>query len=169
MWSPGPKLPDPQWGHVFWANYGGHAAQDGYIVTARWHVPTDMKISIDSVLSRASERGDGVRAWVYNERTGILAEQFCTPQNKTAAVKLTTDVKRGDTLCFIVHNEGGTDSDSFDWQPTIRRADTGEVLTNAKNDFCDASRWPIGRAKAQSPLSQLAQVLLMSNEFMFED
>jgi mono/diheme cytochrome c family protein len=169
MWSPGPKLPDPKWGHVFWANYGGHAAQDGSVVTARWHVPTDMKISIDSVLSRASDKGDGVRAWVYNERTGILAEQFCTPQNKKVPVQLTTDVKRGDTLCFIVHNEGGTDSDSFDWQPTIRRADNGEVLTNAKTDFCDASRWPIGRAKAQSPLSQLAQVLLMSNEFMFED
>ncbi len=169
MWSPGPKIPDPKWGHVFWANYGGHAAQDGYIVTARWHVPTDMKISIDSVLIRSSDRGDGVRAWVYNERTGILAEQLCNPQNKNVPVKLTADVKRGDTLCFIVHNEGGTDSDSFDWQPTISRADTGEVLTHSKTDFCDASRWPIGRAKPQSSLSQLAQVLLMSNEFMFED
>ena len=31
------------------------------------------------------------------------------------------------------------------------------------------TRWPIGRARPQSSLSQLAQVLLMSNEFMFED
>ena len=43
------------------------------------------------------------------------------------------------------------------------------MLTNLKNDFCDASRWPIGRARPQTALSQLAQVLLMSNEFMFED
>jgi hypothetical protein len=169
LWSPAAKIPDPKWGHVFWANYGGHAAPSEYIVTARWHVPTDMKISIDSVLTRSSDRGDGVRAWIYNERTGILAEQLCTPQNKKVPVQLTTDVKRGDTLCFIVHNEGGTDSDSFDWQPTISRADTGEVLTHSKTDFCDSSRWPIGRARPQSSLSQLAQVLLMSNEFMFED
>jgi hypothetical protein len=169
IWSPAPKIPDPKWGHVFWANYGAHAAPNEYIVTARWHVPTDMKISIDSVMTRSSDRGDGVRAWVYNERTGILAEQLCTPQNKKVSIQLTADVKRGDTLCFIVHNEGGTDSDSFDWQPTISRADTGEVLTNAKTDFCDSSRWPIGRARPQSALSQIAQVLLMSNEFMFED
>ncbi|OYW73548.1 MAG: hypothetical protein B7Z37_21080 [Verrucomicrobia bacterium 12-59-8] len=169
VWSPAAKIPDTKWGHVFWANYGAHAAPSEYIVTARWHVPTDMKISIDSVLTRSSDRGDGVRAWVYNERTGILAEQLCTPQNKKVPVKLTTDVKRGDTLCFIVHNEGGTDSDSFDWQPTISRADSGEVLTNAKTDFCDSSRWPFGRAKPQNALSQLSQVLLMSNEFMFED
>jgi hypothetical protein len=81
----------------------------------------------------------------------------------------TTDVKKGDTLNFIVHNEKGTDSDSFDWQPRITRADNGEFLTDAKNDFCDASRWPFGRQKPQSPLSQLAQVLMISNEFMFVD
>lgn len=169
LWSPGPKIPDPTWGHVFWANYGGHAAPDGSVVTARWHVPTDMKVSIDSTLSRSSDRGDGVRGWIYNMRTGILAEQLCTPQNKKIPFQLTTEVKRGDILCFVIHNEGGTDSDSFDWQPTISRADTGEMLTNLKNDFCDSSRWPFGRAKPQSPLSQLAQVLLISNEFMFED
>jgi mono/diheme cytochrome c family protein len=169
IWSPGPKIPDPVWGHAFWANYGGHSAPSGYVVTARWHVPADMKVSIDSVLTRGSDRGDGVRAWIYNARTGILAEQLCTPKNKKVPMQLTTDVKRGDTLCFIVHNEGGTDSDSFDWQPTITRTDNGEELTNAKADFCDASRWPFGRAKPQSALSQLAQVLLMSNEFMFED
>ncbi len=169
LWSPAPKIPDPVWGHVFWANYGGHAAPSPWVVTARWHVPADMKISIDSVLSRSSDRGDGVRGWIYNERTGILTEHLCSPKDKKVRVPLTTEVKSGDTLCFIVHNEGGTDSDSFDWQPTISRADTGEMLTNSKNDFCDASRWPIGRAKPQSALSQLSQVLLMSNEFMFED
>jgi len=169
IWSPGPKIPDPKWGHAFWANYGSHAAPDGFVVTARWHVPADMKIKIDSILSRSSDRGDGVRAWIYNSRSGILAEQTCTPQNKKVPVQLTADVKRGDTLCFIVHNEVGTDSDSFDWQPQIARADTGEVLTHAKTDFCDASRWPFGRSKPQTALSQLAQVLLMSNEFMFED
>jgi len=171
LWSPGAKIPDPdpKWGHAFWANYGGHAAPKDLAVTARWHVPTDMKVSIDAVLSRGSDRGDGVRAWIHNSRTGVVSEYFCTPKNKKVPTQITTDVKRGDIVSFIVHNETGTDSDSFDWQPQITRADNGEVLTNAKNDFCDANRWPFGRPKPQQPLSQLAQVLMISNEFMFVD
>jgi hypothetical protein len=128
-----------------------------------------MKVTIDATLSRSSDRGDGVRAWIHNSRTGILSEYACTPQNKKVPTHLTTDVKKGDIVNFIVHNEKGTDSDSFDWQPRITRADNGELLTDAKADFCDASRWPFGRQKPQSALSQLAQVLLMSNEFMFVD
>jgi hypothetical protein len=171
LWSPSEKIPsaDPKWGHAFWANYGGHAAPKDLAVTARWHVPTDMKVSIDAVLSRSSDRGDGVRAWIHNSRTGVVSEYFCTPQNKKVPTQITIDVRRGDIVSFLVHNETGTDSDSFDWQPQITRADNGELLTNAKNDFCDANRWPFGRPKAQQPLSQLAQVLMISNEFMFVD
>ncbi len=171
LWSPSEKIPsaDPKWGHAFWANYGGHAAPNDLVVAARWHVPSDLKVTIDAKLSRKSDRGDGVRAWIHNSRTGVLGEYFVTPQNKEMPTHVTIDVKRGDTLSFIVHNEKSTDSDSFEWQPRITRADDGELLTDAKNDFCDANRWPFGRAKPQSALSQLAQVLLISNEFMFMD
>jgi hypothetical protein len=52
LWSPGPKIPapDPKWGHAFWANYGGHAAPGDRAVMARWHVPTDLKVTIDATL-----------------------------------------------------------------------------------------------------------------------
>jgi hypothetical protein len=171
LWSPGEKIPsaDAKWGHAFWATYGGHAAPKDLVVTARWHVPADLKVTINATLSRKTDRGDGVRAWIHNSRTGVLSEYLCNPQNKQLTTHLTTDVKKGDVLSFVVHNEAGTDSDSFEWQPRITRAGTGELLTDAKADFCDASRWPFVRAKPQSPLSQLAQVLLISNEFMFLD
>jgi hypothetical protein len=72
----------------------------------------------------------------------------------------------------MVHSEGETSYDSFDWQPTIQRlhADAAhELLTHAKNDFCGPDQWPVARPKPQNALSQLAQVLLISNEFMFVD
>ena len=171
LWSPSEKIPsaDPKWGHAFWANYGGHAAPGNLVVTARWHAPSDLKVQIDAALSRKTDRGDGVRAWIHNSRTGVLAEYFCTPQNKQIPTSITADVKKGDVISFIVHNEKSTDSDSFEWQPVITRADSGDLLTHAKNDFCNANRWPFGRPQPQQPLSQLAQVLLMSNEFMFMD
>jgi hypothetical protein len=171
LWSPSEKIPsaDPKWGHAFWANYGGHAAPGDRVVVARWHVPSDLKVQIDAALSRKTDRGDGVRAWIHNSRSGVLAEYFCTPQNRHIPTAITADVQKGDVISFIIHNEKGTDSDSFEWQPVITRADSGELLTNAKNDFCNANRWPFGRPQPQQPMSQLAQVLLMSNEFMFMD
>ncbi len=171
LWSPDVKIPsaDPKWGHAFWANYGGHAAPKDLVVTARWHVPTDLKVTIDGTLQRKTDRGDGVRAWIYNSRVGALGEYFCTTQNKQSPTKLTADVKKGDILCFVVHCEKNTDSDSFEWQSRILNAADGSLLTDAKNDFCNANRWPFVRQQPQSPLSQLTQVLLMSNEFMFVD
>lgn len=171
LWSPDAKIPsaDLKWGHAFWANYGGHAAPGDLVVTARWHVPADMKVTVDARLSRRTDRGDGVRAWIHSNRAGVLGEYFVSPRNKEVPVWITTGVKKGDVLSFIVHNEAGTDSDSFDWRPRITRADDGELLTDSKDDFCDAGRWPFGRQQPQSALSQLAQVLLISNEFMFLD
>lgn len=54
------------------------------------------------------------------------------------------------SLSFIVHNEKSTDSDSFDWQPQITRGDNGELLTDAKKDFCGSHRWPISAVKSLS-------------------
>ncbi|HSI64726.1 MAG TPA: hypothetical protein VLE43_16475, partial [Candidatus Saccharimonadia bacterium] len=75
---------------------------------------------------------------------------------------------------FIVDAENGdTNSDSFDWRPAIYGLDaaTGKavLLTKSDDDFNDASHWPPKRPRPQNPLSQLVQVLLMSNEFQFVD
>jgi hypothetical protein len=43
------------------------------------------------------------------------------------------------------------------------------LLTEASRDFCGADGWPLSRTKPLAPLEQLAQVLMMSNEFQFID
>ena len=43
------------------------------------------------------------------------------------------------------------------------------LLTDARRDFCGPDHWPVNRARPQGVLAQLAQVLLMSNEFQFVD
>lgn len=171
VWSHTGKIPDAEWGHSFWSNNGAHAAPKQHMVVARWHVPYDAKIAVDGVLSRSSDRGNGVRAWIWTARTGALAEYQATPQDKKVATQTTAEVKKGETLCFIVSSDDSTDSDSFNWDPKISRLEDGssELLTDFKTDFCDSARWPFGRAKPQSAVSQIAQVLLISNEFMFMD
>lgn len=171
IWSHTAKIPDPEWGHSFWGNGNAHAAPNQHMVVARWHVPYDAKIAVDGVLNRSSDRGNGVRAWIWTPRTGVLAEFQATPQAKKVATQLTAEVKQGETLCFIVSSDKSTDSDSFNWEPKISHLEggTSELLTDFKNDFCDAARWPFGRARPQSAISQIAQVLMISNEFMFVD
>jgi hypothetical protein len=83
-------------------------------------------------------------------------------------------VEKGETLSFVVECvDGSTDSDSYSWVPRLERVDpvTGQavLLTKADSDFCGPAGWPLNREKPQTPLSQLAQVLLMSNEFQFVD
>lgn len=169
MWSHTGKIPDPVWHYASWSSTGGHAGSGDVLVALRWHAPADERVTIDGTLSRPSDQGNGVRGWIHNSRTGILAEAFATPKSKKVPTQVTADVKRGDVVSFIVHSENETSHDSYDWQPQITSSSSGEVLTNAKTDFCGSDRWPIGRVKPQTPLSQLAQVLLMSNEFMFVD
>ncbi len=79
-------------------------------------------------------------------------------------------VKKGDVLTFAVTCNGNSSSDSSHWSPIIERIKPDgkmELLTDAKRDFCGADHWPMNRTKPQTPLSQLVQVLLMSNEFQF--
>jgi hypothetical protein len=81
-------------------------------------------------------------------------------------------VKKGDVLHFALSSEGETDSDSYNWTARINALNpdgTVTELTNSKTDFCGTDRWPLNRARPQSPLAQLTQALIMSNEFMFVD
>ena len=89
------------------------------------------------------------------------------PASKRAAEIEACEVRKGETIFFALGSEGDTNSDSFTWAPQIFR--DGELLTDAKRDFCGRDAWPVNRARAQLPLAQLAQVLLMSNEFQFVD
>jgi len=82
------------------------------------------------------------------------------------------EVKKGDVLDFAISSENSTDSDSFEWVPEIHLVQPDgktEMLTHARLDFCGKDAWPLNRQRTQSPLTQLAQALMMSNEFMFVD
>lgn len=167
QWSHTGKIPDPVWHYANWSDTSSHAGDKQTMVAARWHAAVDGSIIINGQLKRSSDNGNGVRGWIHSSRTGVLGTYLADPKAKAVTTKLTATVQRGDIISFIVSSENDTSHDSFDWQPQISRTDNGELLTDAKKDFCGADRWPIGRAKPQPPLSQLAQVLLMSNEFMF--
>jgi hypothetical protein len=97
----------------------------------------------------------------------VLKEVLVEPA-KTAVVKLEgIKLAAGETLTVAVGSEGDTNSDSFEWKGSLFEGD--KLVTEAVRDFPGADGWPLNRTKPQTALEQLAQVLLMSNEFQFID
>jgi hypothetical protein len=172
-YSPADELPSAQWGHAMMYDKGGHAPKDDLVVTRRWTAPFDAMVHLFGDVIRDSDRGNGVRALIISSRTGLVKETMATPQQKRASMAVDKiEVKKGDVLDFAISSENSTDSDSFEWVPEIHLVQPDgktEMLTHARLDFCGKDAWPLNRQRTQSPLTQLAQALMMSNEFMFVD
>jgi hypothetical protein len=173
-WQGGEKLPDEKVGWVMLNATGGHPGNDQqHVAIRRWTAPLDGVIAIDGQLKHDSENGDGVQGRVVSSRTGVLGV-WSVHHNKQTTIAEKVEVKRGDTIDFVVDCRGGPDSDGFSWAPKIQlispRPDpeTYAALTktwDAKDDFS-------GPKEAPKPLNaweRIAQVLLLSNEIMFVD
>ncbi len=172
-WTPAKEHPSKEFGHLFMGAGNGHPGHS-WPVVMQWKSPLSKeRLRITGALKRSSERGNGVRAWIISSLHGKLREELIKPAS-TVEMSAEVEITAGETLSFVVESENNnTDSDSFTWAPRIERlnAQSGQatLLTKADTDFCGPDAWPLNRAKPQKPLEQLAQVLLMSNEFQFVD
>ncbi len=75
------------------------------------------------------------------------------------------ELNAGDTLDFVVDCRGDASYDSFSWSPTVRELTEGGAheTWNAQTGF----HGPI--TGGMSPWEEYAQVLLLTNEFVFVD
>lgn len=175
-WQGGPSFPDGVLGWVQLTSTGGHPGNDRqHAGVRRWTAPRAMTISIRSELIHEPEPGDGVRAFVVSSRAGLL----CSAEVHKSAANLTVEsiaVEAGETIDFVVDIGNVLNSDQYLWVCSIDVSDndaSGEAgdpdsaqhLTswNSERDF------PRNRTQILTPLEQLAQVLICSNEFLFID
>ncbi len=165
-WTPTGIYPDPKWAYAALARGNGHSGSGGIAPAARWTAPRALTARIDARVKRASDKGDGIRVFVVSDRQGVIRDMFVGPA-KTESLALDVKLEAGETLALAFGPEGNTSHDSFDWKLTLSEGD--RLLTDAARDFCGPDRWSLDRARPQAPLAQLAQVLLMSNEFQFVD
>ncbi|PYK59886.1 MAG: hypothetical protein DME21_12310, partial [Verrucomicrobia bacterium] len=107
------------------------------------------------------------------QRSGALGSW--TLHNDKAETKIESlEVNKGDTIDFVVDFNANLNSDDFKWAPVIKSkeqptgASSGEYAGewNGKKDFSGPPEPP---PKPLSPWEKYAQVLLLSNEFMFVD
>jgi mono/diheme cytochrome c family protein len=171
-WAMTKDIPDPKWSHLFWGKGGGHPDND-HAAVLRWVSPIDGLIRIAGGIKRQSESGNGVQGYVISSVHGILKDKFVAPKSTTDMSLAKHEVSKGEILDFVVDAKQDTNSDGFEWKVNLSRLnpETGalEYLTQSDRDFKDTEQWPSSRTKPQSPLAQLVQVLMMSNEFQFVD
>ena len=173
-WQGGEGWPDPRLGWVQLTAQGGHAGNDlQHAAIRRWVAPRDAVVSVSGTLQHSHKEGDGIRGSIVHNRAGRLGNW--TLHNDKAETKLARlEVKKDDTLDFLVDFNADLNSDDFQWSPVITSLDAPgggssvETTTewSAKKDFAGPSDPP---PRPLSPWERYAQVLLLSNEFMFVD
>jgi hypothetical protein len=168
-WQGGAKLPDEKLGWVMLTADGGHVGDDlQHAAVRRWTAPADGTVKIRGQLEHSSKEGDGVHGQIVSSRVGSVGEW--TIHNTNSVTKSdSVEVKRGDTIDFVVDMRGGYGFDSFTWAPrvvyTTPLASGAHSEWKAKEDFAG----PQPKTQPLTRWQELAQVLLLSNEFMFVD
>ncbi len=137
----------------------------------RWTAPEDGKVDMVAELSHTAAQSDGVLCRVVSSRSGLLGEW--TAANQSVPTKLKAiEVKKGDTLDFLTFCRSDPTGDTYRWAPTITMpgremaAMPGMMMKwDAKSHFLDTSKMPA----PLGPWEELAQVLLLSNEFAISE
>jgi hypothetical protein len=156
-------FPDPELGHLRLTDSGAHTGRDNdHSVIRRWIAPDDGIVNVNGTVKHSRENGDGVIAVV---RSGSVYESFdaCRSEAKTLVKRI--EVKQGDVIDFIVAPGKTATSDAHTWIVLIRGVG-GNLLDLEWRSNTGFSAPP---PPALTPLAQLAQALLLTNEFLYLD
>jgi len=147
---------------------GGHPGATNAAIR-RWVAPREGVITIHGTFSHASTNGDGAHGRIVSSRIGMLGQW--TVHNSNAITQIEeAEVKEGDTIDFVTDCLANDNADSFKWSSVIEmmKGDSKEGMGlphvwDAQQNFVDPKKIP-------TPLGaweKYAQVLLLSNEFVF--
>jgi hypothetical protein len=150
---------------------GGHPGNDReHASIRRWKAPAALTVSITSQFKHEPDVSDGVRVFIVSSRSGVLASATIKHAEQSLDVPGLV-VEAGETIDFVVDIGTELNSDQYLWEATLveqlgaeEAAESAMPVTwNSRTDF------PATETPQLTPLEQLAQLLLCSNEFVFVD
>ena len=172
-------FPDPRLFHLRLTATGGHPGRGSVAIIRRWVAPRDASIQIRGELAHLRDRGDGVEGQILHVHRPAAG---AATSKRIGSWKVFNDkqpttidslvVRRGDAIDFVVGSAGNSSSDSFGWSPTISVAknETAQPEANAAGQQWAAARdFGPPPPPPLSPWEQVAQALLLTNEFWFLD
>jgi cytochrome c553 len=163
----GDKLPTDELGWSSLRANGGHPGDATHASVLRWNAPGDGKVRLRGRLSHGTDQGDGVHGIIVHSGSGVAWEGRAFNDKLTILLK-TLHVNAGDTVDIVVACGENTSHDSFGletkitWIPPKDSGQDRQVFV-ADEAFGPPAPEPL------APAEQLAQVMFMTNEFMFID
>ncbi len=168
-WQGGPSFPDGKLGWVQLSATGGHPGNDRlHAAVRRWTAPAAMQLRISSELIHEPEPGDGIRAFIVSSRAGLLHSAKAHQGTVAMNVEMLS-VSPGETIDFVVDIGNVLNSDQYFWRCQISSAVVDGTADDERRTWNSETDFPRNTIELLTPLEQLAQVLLCSNEFMFVD
>ena len=162
----GEKLPDEKLGWASLNRGGGHPGGTlSLCAIRRWTADSDCQVFVNSVVIHTSEEGDGVRCRIVSTGRGVMNDG--TAHNSTATGSVETfEIKAGEHIDFVVDCRSNGSHDSFQSAIMVTQFVGNRIqrVWKSEDDFRDSpgaarlGAWP-----------QLAQALLLTNEFIFVD
>lgn len=165
-WQGGPKWPDATLGWVQLTATGGHPGNNrNHAAIRRWTAPRTMTVTLVSSLKHEAAPGDGIRAFIVHSGRGLI-DSTSIHQATWERTFETIDVAAGETIDFIVDIGDVLNSDQYLWAVTIK---ADEPTAGSSIEWDSTADFPPNEQQQLTPLAQLAQVLMCSNEFFFVD
>ncbi len=170
-WQGGRKWPDAKLHYLRLTAAGGHTGIDAdHAAIRRWTAPASGTLHIAGKVKHGignDHCGDGVRATIVSSRAGVLATTHAL--NETKPIELEEyRVRAGEQIDFVASLGKDHFCDLFEWSPVIELSTSqGRTEYRADSDFAlSAEKSPV---HILTPAEQLAQALLICNEFQFVD
>jgi Protein of unknown function (DUF1553)/Protein of unknown function (DUF1549) len=167
-WQGGDKLPDAKLGWIMLSATGGHPGTGPHQAIRRWVAPFTGTVQVEGALVHTAEHGDGVRGRIVSSRQGLIGTwEVFHGEAVTATAPIAVEL--GDAIDFVVDGRSNIHFDTFDWAVNIQTT-SNEKKQPQVWDSPGGFHGPL--ASPDPPLNrwdELAQALLMSNEFIFVD
>lgn len=161
----GEQFPDAAVGYVFLSRTGGHPGRSAeHCAIRRWRTNRACRVLVHGVVNHGSDQGDGIRMRVVGPGGKVLADVMVHHGTVPLAVPA-IELAAGDCLDFVADALGGDAHDSFGSRFVVSQSvESGSPrVWKSDEDFRETA------APRQDAWSQLAQALLMTNEFCFVD
>ncbi|QEG37990.1 PSD1 and planctomycete cytochrome C domain-containing protein [Bythopirellula goksoeyrii] len=163
-WQAKNEFPEQEFGYVSVTPEGGHPGNKSDCCSIRrWTAPEGGKLLITGEIERPSENGDGIETTIVSSRLGVIASWIVEQGKKVTRVELPV-VESDETIDFVVGCRGNAGWDTFQWKVALSlESGSGMQHWSSQQDFHGPQPEPLDL------WTQFAQVLLVSNEFLFID
>ena len=168
-WQASDKFPTTApFGHAFLGKNGGHTPSDPALgIVRRYTAPQDESITLEGMISHNSDKGDGVNFVIQTNSQNIFEATLLNSRRSHGPHKI--ELKAGDTIDLVATSGPTSSFDSFEWTAKLQVVPTQG--NRAERDTSKHFSGPYEKEMVQSldRLEQLAQILILSNEFAFID